>query len=94
MHTENSEYKGQTVRIKAGVTDPVQNLVVEGAKYEIEEWWDKLTGGSWHFAKGNPAAVQYAVRAAFNNLPLDDEVLYGKIDRLGHLVHISEIEEL
>lgn len=29
-----------------------------------------------------------------SQLPLDNEVLYGKVGQFGHLVHISEIEEL
>ena len=44
---------------------------------------------------GNPACLVYAMRSATQDqdIPLDDEVLYGKIGSLGHLVHISEIEE-
>jgi hypothetical protein len=41
---------------------------------------------------GNIAALHYAARAAFSDLPPDDDVLYGHIDGLGHLVHVSEIE--
>lgn len=45
-------------------------------------------------ADGNPACMNYAIRAGFSDLPTDDEVLYGKIGGFGHLVHISEIEEI
>lgn len=59
-------------------------------EYEIEDWWDRLTGASWMHANGNPAALKYAMRSA-GKLPLDDEVVYGKIGRYGHLVHASEL---
>lgn len=85
---------GATVRIRDGVTDPAQGQVVGGAEYRVEGLWQEVTGCSWTEAIGNPAALQYAMRAAANNLPIDDDVLYGKIGHFGHLVHVSEIEPL
>lgn len=72
--------------------DPVQNMVVPGAIFHIEDWWDRVSGGSWQVSIGNPAALQYSLRSVANDLPIDDEVVYGKIEGLGHLVHVSEIE--
>ena len=48
------------------------------------------------FAKGNPACMVFAMRTGFAKepIPTDDEVLYGKIGGLGHLIHITEIEQL
>jgi hypothetical protein len=40
-------------------------------------------------ADGNPAALNYAARGV--GLPIDDEVVYGKIGAFGHLVHTKEI---
>lgn len=85
---------GKKVKIKDGVNDPAQKQVVGGAEYVIEDWWDRLTGGSWMFADGNPAALHYAMRSAFNQLPINDDVVYGKIGNLGHLVHVSELGEV
>lgn len=85
---------GMTVRIRDGVTDPMQGAVVPGAEYRIEGRWADIAGRSWQVCDGNPACLHYAVRAADNGLPIDDNVLYGKIGYLGHLVHISEIEPL
>jgi hypothetical protein len=60
--------------------------------YRVEDWWDRVSGGSWMDAVGNPACLGYAIRASVAGLPTDDEVLYGHTpDGLGHLVHISEI---
>lgn len=58
----------------------------------IEDWWDRLSGGSWMFADGNPAALKYAMRAGLAGLPIDDQVLYGKdAHDMGHLIHVSEV---
>lgn len=57
----------------------------------IEDWWDVMTGSSWMYAEGNPAAIIYAARSAFSGLPMDDEVLYVKIGALGHLIHQTEL---
>ena len=84
-HEEPHPLAGKTVKIIAGE--------YEGKHYWIEDWWDKITGGSWMFAEGNPACLQYAMRSGLGNLPTDDEVVYGKIGALGHLVHVSELGE-
>ena len=87
IHADPSPLAGQTVRIREGVTDPTQGLVVGGAEY-------RLGVGSWMTAQGNPAALHYALRTGLNgsDVPTDDEVLYGKIGTLGHLVHVSEVD--
>lgn len=79
MHTESHPLAGKTVKAL-------------GEEYRLEDWWDVLTGGSWMNADGNPAAMNYAVRSAVAGLPLDDEVVYGKVGAFGHLVHVSELE--
>lgn len=91
VHYSPHPLAGQTVTIKDGAIDPGQGCVVGGAAFKIEDWWDKITGKSWMWSNGNPAALHYAIRAVYNNLPFDDEVVYGKIGSLGHLVHMSEI---
>lgn len=60
-------------------------------EFTVEGWWDVLTGGPWGDAAGNPAAMIYGLRAGFAQLPWDDEVLYGKINGLGVLLHVSEL---
>ena len=87
---------GITVRIRDGVTDPARGIVVGGAEYEIEGLWNspRIGGKSWMDSNGNPACLHYAMRSAANGLPIDNNVLYGKIGGLGHLVHVSEIEPL
>jgi hypothetical protein len=92
MHTESSPLAGKTVTVHP--VEPIQ-VLVDGAEFQVEDWWDTLTGGSWMFADGNPACLGYAMRSGFSGgkIPLDNEVLYGKVNGLGYLVHVSEIEE-
>lgn len=86
MHENEHKLAGQTVTIKRGK--------YAGQEYRVEDYWDRVYGKGWGDSGGNPAAVLYAVRAATDdtiNLPLDDEVLYGKIGAFGHLIHICEL---
>ncbi len=73
--------------------DPVRAAVLSGAEFEVEGKWEAITGESWMFTDGNPACLNYAMRVALNGLPMDDDVYYGKIGSLGHLVHATEIGE-
>jgi hypothetical protein len=77
----------------AGRTFKLDAEGIDGTEIRVEDYWDRVTGGSWMFAEGNPAALNYAVRAAVAGLPTDNEVVYGKVDSLGHIVHVSELGE-
>jgi len=83
IHTSPSALAGLTVRIAKNAAR------YGGSEYRVEDWWDRVSGGSWKDAYGNPACLQYAARSI--GLPFDDEVLYGKIGPFGHLIHITEI---
>jgi len=90
MHAEKSQLAGRTVHIRKDVVHP--QVRIGGQEFHVEDWWDRLTGGSWMDARSNPACIIYAIRSGFAGLPMDDEVLYGKVGPFGHLIHISEIE--
>lgn len=81
-----------TVKLAKEVKTNFGTLPV-GFEFQVEDYWDRITGGSWMDAEGNPAALVYAMRSAFAGLPTDDEVLYGKAKGLGVLVHVSEIAD-
>lgn len=83
MHVESHPLAGKKVMVLDGE--------FAGQEYWIEDWWDKITGGSWMFANGNPAAIDYAIRSAFECVPTDDEVVYGKIGSFGKLIHTSQL---
>ena len=84
-HSEPSPLCGKTVTIKSGT--------FKGKEYVVEDWHDRVLPDVWWYCDGNPACLGYAVRSAADDLSSDLEVLYGKIDGMGYLVHISEIEE-
>jgi len=90
-HESKHPLSGKTVLLK--VNDD-KELV--GKEYRIEDWWDRVSGKSWMWAQGNPAAMKYAIRQAFTNppAPADDEVVYGHVDGYGHLIHESELGEV
>lgn len=80
IHAEPHPLAGQYVIVDAGAGPPFE--------YRIEDWWDRVSGGSWMFADGNPACLVYAMRTA-GRTPINNEVVYGD----GMLVHVSEIKE-
>lgn len=90
MHTEAHPQAGTTVVVQIKGHLQLDNGT---HNFRLEDWWDRLTGGSWMTADGNPAAMMYAVRAGTTGLPIDDRVVYGKIGPFGHLIHVSEIVE-
>lgn len=93
MHSDSHPLAGRTVLLAPGVTDPARGLVTGGRPFQVEDWWDHLTSRSWMEAGNNPAALQYAIRSGMAHLPIDDDVIYGKIDECGHLVHASELSD-
>ena len=74
-----SPYAGMTVKTR------------DGNDFVIEDWWQNVYGKSWMHSDGNVAAMNYGVHAAMAHLPIDNEGLYGKIEGLGFLLHVSEL---
>lgn len=91
MHESPHLMAGKTVKIKREIY-PANGLPLGGQDFRVEDWWDRLGQGSWLEGNGNMACILYAVRLVETLLPLDDEVVYGKIGPFGHLIHVSEIE--
>lgn len=89
-HSEKHPLAGSIVVITEGE--------FKGEKYRIEDWWDRLTGESWMYSNGNPAAMEYGIRSSGighpgDRSPMNDEVVYGKIGGLGKLMHVSKLGE-
>lgn len=82
-HATAHPLAGQTVQIISGS--------YAGESIRVEDYWDRVSGGSWMDAVGNPAALNYAMMSVTDGLPLDDEVIYGKIGPFGYLVHVSQL---
>lgn len=84
---------GKTVRLKEGIGKFVQGYDAGGMEFHVEDWADNVLGCSVWLADGNPAALEYALRTGTNGkrIPIDDNAVYGKVGRFGHIVHDSEI---
>lgn len=92
LHTTSHPLADQTIEVKfKGGHPQIPGSLGTPQVFVVEDWWDHLTGGSWMFADGNPAAMIYGLRSGMNGLPMDNEVVYGKIGGMGHLVHTSEL---
>lgn len=95
VHSQPHPLAGKTVQVfPKGKHLPAQDGrgVIDGHAYRVEDYWDRIVGMSWTLSVDNQAARAYAIRNSADNLPLDDEVLYGKIGSLGYLIHVSELE--
>jgi hypothetical protein len=83
-----SPYAGRTVRLKATAAE------LGGHDVLVVDWYDRTGGGArWSETVGSdPRATGYAVRRGLAGLPDDDQVLFGRIDGMGQLIHVTEIE--
>lgn len=89
---ERSPYAGASVKVRGeSIKDPMSGVLLSGKDFVIEDWWENVYGESWMFSNGNPAALSYAFRIGMQHGPIDNDVLYGKIDGIGYLLHISEL---
>lgn len=81
---------GKTVTIRQTAVHP-QYPDFGGAEIQVEDTWEKVNGTPWQRARGNPACTVYGSRVHQNKLPADDQIVYGKLNGLGVIVHVSEI---
>lgn len=93
IHNNPHPLAGRTVRLVLKDGHP-HIPDAANAVFRIEDWCDRVLGGSWMFAAGNPAAMMYGMRSGLSGAPCDDEVVYGKVGAYGHLIHVSELGEV
>lgn len=91
IHDEAHHLAGEI--LKLSVRGKGYEHCVDGAEFRLEDWWDRVAGESWMNAQGNPAAMIYGIRSGTAGLPTDNKVVYGHINGLGYLVHVSELQE-
>lgn len=97
MSRTPSDLAGKTVKTKPLVGSGLMAGDMGGRDFAVEDWFENVVGRPWMRADGNPTAIEYALRTCTNFNPYDiptvsDDVLYGKIDGLGHAFHINELE--
>lgn len=80
IHSEPSPLANTTVTLSSGP--------YEGSEYNIQDYWDRIFGGSW-MESDSPYAVEYTIHGLSYRVPMDDEVLYGEIDGIGHIVRVA-----
>lgn len=78
IHNEAHALAGQTVVLNSGP--------YEGSEYEIQDYYDRVFGGSW-MNGGRAPVMEYAMQGLFYSIPYDDEVLYGESGGVARLVH-------
>ena len=89
-----SPYAGCLLKTKPDVgKDPFGGMELGNREFCVEDWWENVVGRSWMVSDGNIAAMTYGLRIGLRKgeVPIDNEVLYGKIDGLGYLFHVSEL---
>jgi hypothetical protein len=93
IHDIPSELTGTTVKIKSHVTH-FQFPNFGGEDFIVEDWADRVFGRSWMDMDGNPACLVYAIRGSRQDpaIPIDNNVLYGKVNGIGCLLHVNELE--
>jgi len=89
MNREKYEHSGKQMKIKNFVSNGLAGKIIE-----VEDYWENVSGKSWMLSDGNIAAMNYGFRTGTQGgVPINDEVVYGKVDGLGYLLHVSELEE-
>ena len=84
-----SPYAGQTVRLRPDAAE------LGGHEFQVVDWFENTgPGRRWRdaFEAGDFRTIGYSVRRGIGGLPDDDEVLFGRVDGMGQIVHITEIE--
>ena len=91
---ERSPYAGCEVKTHPDVgKDPMSGKDLGNQVFRVEDWWENVYGCSWMIAYGNPDAMIYGIRTGMRRgaVPTNNEVLYGKIDGMGYLFHVTEL---
>lgn len=103
VHPDSHPLAGKTITVKLKGA-PHQRLT-DGVQMEVEDWWsiahedNELGSLPALLSSRSPAAINYIVRAQVAGIPLDDDVIYGKVFDgqplgLGYIIHSSEIGEV
>lgn len=85
--------RGRTAVITEKMNDP-RGMMKPGDTFQVEGPASEVFGMPWDQAQHhmNWAAIHYGTRSRRNSLPDDNDVYYGKVDGMGHVLHRSEFE--
>jgi hypothetical protein len=93
-HPKQHPLSGMTVKLNSSAHDPQREMIEPGMEFAVEDWYDRIGNGSWYAGVQTWATQWYCKRQMTTFIPLDNEVVYGKIGHLGHLVHVTELGEV
>lgn len=89
IHAQRHWAAGRTVIIAKGGYAP--------HPFHVTDWWDR-DHGSWKTgltpSTPNAKCLSYAARRLRDDLPDDDEVVYGRLGIHTQLLHASELPEV
>ena len=87
-------HAGKKMKVKKGAGKSLTGELLDDKEFVAEDYWINVAGESLWDCDGNPACIEYALRTTFNkyHIPIDDNVVYGKVGLYGHLFHETELE--
>lgn len=94
VQRETHPLQDKEVRLNDTVSDPQRSMLWPGAVFRVVDWFVNMDDEAAEplVVPRNWAEKWYIQRALTNHLPLTD-LVYGKVNNLGHLVHVSELGE-
>lgn len=69
-----------------------QTVVFNGNTFALEDWWENVGGDHWFNMSDNFACMEYKQRLG-KILDTDTDVVYGKMNGLGYIIHDREWEK-
>lgn len=96
MHKSESPLRGVPVKLldglEAAMTPSYETIELSGEEFVVDDWWDRVNGASWQDSTDKLSFTYNARQARAGYLPMDDEVLLGRIGNKEVLVHLAEID--
>ena len=98
MHDTDHPLADKRVKLNSTAEDPLRGILIPGAIFEVENWYDRVDPSrpySWKDSVHQTfTTMHYDQRVNYLGRTPDDEVVYGHVNGLGHIVHTSELGEV
>jgi len=96
-HKSSIEATSDTMAFIHPTPHPLARQIIElvdGRSFQVDDWWDRVmqTSTSWYLSdvRRNFALAAFALEQAKTNLPMDDDIVYGKIGDFGVIIHVRQ----
>jgi hypothetical protein len=87
FHKQPSSFSGKTIQVE---------IDARLYPFECEDWWDRVEKTDEHWyqkTREKDECLEFVMRYSREGLPLDDEVLVGKVQGVRKLIHIKMVLE-